>query len=127
MTTFRILVLVALGGVVGAVSRALIEGAWPHPPDTIGWATFVINVSGCLLLGALLAAIERFRPDQTLLRPFLGVGVLGGYTTFSTHIVEVQQLIDHGEPATALAYLGLQVITGVAAVAVGERLVRRPA
>ena len=115
----RILGLVALGGVLGAVARALIEAAWPHAPDTIGWATLVINVSGCFLIGLLLGAIGRYRPEQEMIRPFLGVGVLGGYTTFSTHIVEVLQLIEHGRPELGLAYLALQLVTGVIAVAIG--------
>ena len=115
----RILGLVALGGVIGAVARAAIEAAWPHSPETIGWATLLINVSGCFLIGLLLGAIGRYRPDQELIRPFLGVGVLGGYTTFSTHIVEVLQLIEHGRPELGFAYLALQLGTGVIAVAIG--------
>lgn len=118
----RILGLVALGGVIGAVARAVIEAGWPHAPDTIGWATLVINVSGCFLIGLLLGAIGRYRPDQELIRPFLGVGVLGGYTTFSTHIVEVLQLIEHGRPELGLLYVALQLATGVIAVAIGAWL-----
>jgi fluoride exporter len=123
----RILGLVALGGVIGAVARALIEAAWPHSPDTIGWATLIINVTGCLFIGALLGAIGRYRPEQELIRPFLGVGVLGGYTTFSTHIVEVLQMIEHGRPELGFAYLALQLVTGIVAVAVGAWLVDRRA
>ena len=123
----RILGLVALGGVIGAVARALIEAAWPHNPDTIGWATLIINVTGCLFIGALLGAIGRYRPEQELIRPFLGVGVLGGYTTFSTHIVEVLQMIEHGQPELGFAYLALQLVSGIIAVAVGAWLVDRRA
>ena len=123
----RTLGLVALGGVLGAVARAVIEQAWPHGPDTIGWATLIINVSGCFLIGALLGAIGRCRPEQEFIRPFLGVGVLGGYTTFSTHMVEVQQLIEHGRAELGLAYLALQLGTGVIAVAVGAWLIDRRA
>ena len=123
----RILGLVALGGVLGALARALIEQAWPHSPDTIGWATWAINVSGCFLIGALLGAIGRYRPEQELIRPFLGVGVLGGYTTFSTHMVEVQQLIEHGRIELGFAYLALQLGTGVIAVWLGSALFDRQA
>jgi fluoride exporter len=123
----RILGLVALGGVIGALARALIEQAWPHRPDSIGWATLIINVSGCFLIGALLGAIGRYRPEQELIRPFLGVGVLGGYTTFSTHMVEVQQLIEHGRFELGLAYLALQLGSGVIAVALGAWLIDRRA
>lgn len=123
----RLLALVALGGVLGAVARAVIEQAWPHPSGTIGWATLIINVSGCFLIGALLGAIGRYRPDQELIHPFLGVGVLGGYTTFSTHMVEVQQIMEHGRYELALGYLALQLGTGVIAVAIGAWLVDRRA
>lgn len=115
----RILGLVALGGVVGAVARAVIEAAWPHNPDTIGWATLLINTSGCFLIGLLLGAIGRYRPDQELIRPFLGVGVLGGYTTFSTHVVEVLQMIETGRPELGFVYLALQLGTAIVAVAIG--------
>ena len=79
------------------------------------------------MIGALLGAIGRYRPEQELIRPFLGVGVLGGYTTFSTHIVEVQQLIERGKVELGLGYLALQLGTGVVAVAVGAWLVDRRA
>ncbi len=121
----RILGLVALGGVLGALARALIEQAWPHNPETIGWATLFINVSGCFLIGALLGAIGRYRPEQELIRPFLGVGVLGGYTTFSTHMVEVQQMIERGRWELGLTYLALQLGTGVIAVWLGSALINR--
>lgn len=123
----RVLALVALGGVLGALARALIEAGWPHSPDTIGWATLIINVSGCFLIGALLGAIGRYRPEQELIRPFLGVGVLGGYTTFSTHIVEVQQLFERGKVELGLIYLFLQLGAGVAAAAIGAWLIDRRA
>jgi fluoride exporter len=114
----RILAIVSLGGVLGAIGRAVVEQAWPHPVDTIGWATFTINVTGCFLIGALIGAVERFTPHH-LVGPFLGTGVLGGYTTFSTHIVEVHHLVAAGRPALGLAYLGLQLVSGVAAAALG--------
>lgn len=115
----RILALVALGGVIGAVARAVIEYLWPHEPDAIGWATFSINVTGCFLIGALLGAIGRYRPNQELIRPFLGVGVLGGYTTFSTHIVEVLTLVEHNRVELAFVYLSVQLVGGVLAAGAG--------
>ncbi|MGK2881109.1 MAG: fluoride efflux transporter FluC [Mycobacterium sp.] len=115
----RILAVVALGGMIGALTRAAIEYFWPHSPTSIGWATLIINTSGCLLIGLLLGAIGRYRPGQELIRPFLGVGVLGGYTTFSTHIVEVLTLIDHGRLELGMAYLALQLGTAIVAVALG--------
>ena len=120
----RILAVVSLGGVLGAVARAVIEQAWPHAVTSIGWATFTINVTGCFLIGVLVASVERFTPHH-LVRPFLGTGVLGGYTTFSTHMLEVQQLIAHDRAALALGYLALQLVTGAAAAAAGAWVLER--
>lgn len=120
----RILAVVALGGVLGAVLRAVLEQAWPHPAGTIGWATFAINVTGCFGIGLLVGAIERFTPHH-LVRPFLGTGFLGGYTTFSTHVVEVHAVIAAGRPALGLAYLGLQLGSGVLAAGLGLWAVQR--
>ena len=117
-TMWRTLAVVSLGGVLGAVLRAAIEQTWPHPVTSIGWATFTINVTGCFLIGVLVVGVERFAPHP-LLRPFLGTGFLGGYTTFSTHIVEVHQLIANGRIGLGMTYLGLQLVSGVLAAALG--------
>jgi CrcB protein len=112
--------VVAAGGVTGALARYALTAAWPYRPGTFPWATWTINVTGCLLIGVLMAYIARRRPGQRLLRPFLGVGVLGGYTTFSTSVVDVQQAAAHGAPGTALLYLGATVAGALAAVWLGS-------
>lgn len=76
------LLAVAAGGALGALARYGALLAWPGPP----WATWLVNVSGCFLIGVLLTLVDR-----PLLRLFLGTGVLGGYTTFSTASVEILQ------------------------------------
>ena len=111
---------VSAGGVLGALARLGITTAWPPPPGGFPWSTWLVNVSGCFLIGVLLTLIARFRPEQRLLRPFLGVGVLGGYTTFSTAIVEVQQV----GPLYLGATLGgalLAVLAGSTVASVGGR------
>ncbi|MBM0229681.1 CrcB family protein, partial [Micromonospora sp. ATA51] len=95
---------IAAGGVLGALARAGIQAAFPHPPTGFPWATFGINVTGCLLIGALMAVL-RARPAHPLVRPFLGVGVLGGFTTFSAYAVDAQRAVAAGAAGTALAYL----------------------
>ena len=82
------------------------------------WATWTVNVSGSFLIGVLMTAISRWRPDQRLLRPLLGVGFLGGYTTFSTSVVDVQ----HSPPAMALLYLFGTVLGALLAVWAGSTL-----
>jgi CrcB protein len=114
-----VLLAIAAGGAVGAVVRygagtVLLAGVGEWP-----WSTWIVNVSGCLLIGVLMALITEVWTTQQLLRPFLGVGVLGGYTTFSTAMVEVQQLVHAGEPGLGLLYLGGTVLAALVAVTAG--------
>ncbi len=85
---------------------------------------FWVNVSGCLLIGVLMVLIAEPRRAHRLLRPFLGVGVLGGYTTFSTYTVDIQRAVEHGAPRVGLAYLALTLAAALAAVLAGARLTR---
>lgn len=115
-----ILATIAAGGVLGALARAGLQHAFPHPPTGFGWATFTINTSGCLLIGALMAVLGHLDGGHRLARPFLGVGVLGGFTTFSTYAVDVQQALVAGAPGTALAYLAATVLGALVAVGLGD-------
>ena len=127
-----VVAVISAGGVVGALARYGLSSAWPHPAGGFPWATWVTNVSGCLLIGVLMVTVTEVVTGQRLLRPFLGVGVLGGYTTFSTYVVDVQRAATAGAPAVALAYLAatllgalLAVWAGVAAAGVLVRWRRR--
>ncbi|MEU8390247.1 CrcB family protein [Micromonospora sp. NPDC048842] len=115
-----VLAAIAAGGVLGALARAGLQHAVPHPPAGFGWATFTINTSGCLLIGVLMAVLGHLDGGPPLARPFLGVGVLGGFTTFSTYAVDVQQAIVVGAPGTALVYLAATVLGALVAVALGD-------
>jgi fluoride exporter len=121
---WAVLGVVAAGGVAGALARYGIGVAVPHRGNGFPSATFAINVSGCLLIGALMVLVTDVWPGHRLLRPFLGTGVLGGYTTFSTSIVDVQHLLGAGAVATALAYLVGTVLAALAAVHTGVVLTR---
>jgi fluoride exporter len=115
------LAVISLGGVIGALARYALNVTLPHGPAGFPWATFGCNVSGCLLIGVLMASIDQFGAHR-LIRPFLGVGVLGGYTTFSTYIVEVQQALDAGAARLALAYLAGTLAAALVAVWTGSAL-----
>ncbi|WP_433260204.1 fluoride efflux transporter FluC [Micromonospora vinacea] len=115
-----ILAAIAAGGVLGALARAGLQHAVPHAPTGFPWATFAINTSGCLLIGVLMAVLGHLDGGPPLARPFLGVGVLGGFTTFSTYAVDVQQAIVVGAPGTALAYLAATVLGALVAVGLGD-------
>ncbi|MGW5555687.1 fluoride efflux transporter FluC [Micromonospora sp. NPDC003944] len=117
MTT---LATIATGGVLGALARAGLQHAVPHPPTGFPWATFTINTFGCLLIGVLMAVLGHLDGGHPLTRPFLGVGVLGGFTTFSTYAVDIHQALVAGAPGTAVAYLAATVLGALVAVGVGD-------
>ena len=123
-----VLAAISGGGVLGACCRYAVASAWPHAVTGFPWSTLVVNVSGCLLIGALMVIVTEVAPGRRLLRPFLGVGVLGGYTTFSTYVLDVHRAAAAGVPWIALAYLLVSVVGAVVAVWAGSaataRLVR---
>lgn len=128
-STLATLAVISCGGALGALARYGLSGAFPHPAGSFGWATFATNVAGCLLIGILMVAVTEVWQVHRLVRPFLGVGVLGGFTTFSTYIVDVQQTVTAGAPRTALAYLAGTLVAALAAVYAGvhgARLLLRP-
>lgn len=122
-----VLAAVSGGGVLGAWARHALALALPHKPGHFPWATLLTNVSGCLLIGVLMVLITEVRPAHRLVRPFLGAGVLGGYTTFSTYAVDIRQLLTAGAPGTAAAYLFGTLAAALAAVWIGMTATRRVA
>ncbi|TDC37708.1 CrcB family protein [Micromonospora sp. 15K316] len=116
---------IAAGGVLGSLARAGLHAALPHGPATFAWATFGINLTGCLLIGVLMAVLRAAGGGPPLARPFLGVGVLGGFTTFSTYVVDVHQALVVGAPGIALAYLVGTVVGALLAVWTGDTLTGR--
>jgi CrcB protein len=114
-----VLVAIALGGAVGAAARYGAGLALPVEPGSFPWATLLVNASGCLAIGVLLVLVAEGVAAHPLARPFLGVGALGGYTTFSTYAVEADALLRAGERATALAYLGGTLVAALLAVRLG--------
>lgn len=119
----RSLWLVALGGALGAVARALLSAAilsrWPSrwPAGTI-----VVNVVGCLMLGLIIGILATRPHASPAWRAFAAVGVLGAFTTFSTFEHETLSLLQRGELATALGNITVSLIAGLAAVWVGQAL-----
>ncbi|MFN9849502.1 MAG: fluoride efflux transporter CrcB [Alphaproteobacteria bacterium] len=121
------LVLVAAGGAAGAVARYLIGlqtlrmfgAAWPY-------GTLAVNVLGGFLMGALAGLLAiRGGPDQEKLRLLLGVGVLGGFTTFSAYSLEVVAMIGRRAWLQAATYSLGSVVLSVAALFAGLWLIRR--
>ncbi|MFF6777658.1 fluoride efflux transporter CrcB [Streptomyces sp. NPDC012637] len=111
---------VAVGGALGAAARYAATLAWPTPAGAFPWTILTVNAAGCAFLGALMVfATETASPPHPLLRPFLGTGVCGGFTTFSTYTLDTQRLLAAGDAPRALLYLGGTAVTALAAVWAG--------
>lgn len=117
--------VIAVGGAIGAVARYGAGLLWPTAPGAFPWTTLLVNAVGCAVIGVFLVVITEFRSPHPLLRPFFGTGVLGGFTTFSTYAVDVQRLVDGGQPGRGLAYLLGTLLAAMLAVWGGAALTRR--
>jgi CrcB protein len=122
---------VAVGGVLGALARYGVSVAVPHDqPAAWPWATFVVNLLGCLALGVVLDVVDARTPGwreaglsrARLARPFLASGVLGGFTTFSTFSLEAARMVDAGAAGAAAAYAVSSAVLGVLLVLAGRRI-----
>jgi CrcB protein len=98
----------------------------PVAPRTFPTTTLTINLVGAFLLGMLVAALARHRPDDVRLRALLGIGVLGGFTTFSTFAVETTQLVRAHCGGIATGYVIASVAGGLVAARLGARSWREP-
>lgn len=114
------LVLIAVGGAAGAISRYLIQG-WVQElmPGRFPWGTFLVNISGSFLLGLVFVlAIEHEIMAPEIRLPLM-VGFIGAYTTFSTFMLESWALADEGALLAALANIVVSVVVGMVAVIAG--------
>lgn len=117
-------IAVAVGGIAGSCTRHALALAWPHPAGTWPWSTLVTNVTGCLGLAVLLVVLSERLPRARYIRPLLGTGVLGGYTTFSTFTVDVVQMVRAERLLSAAGYVGTMVVGMLFAVLLGLVLAR---
>ncbi len=130
----RMAALVAVGGAIGTAARAHLETTFAPAPGTVPWVTLIINVAGSFALGALLELLLRTGPDigrRKAVRLGCGTGVIGGFTTYSTFIVEIGQLARDGHLLTGATYTVVSLVAGLAAAGAGlltvDRIVRHRA
>lgn len=117
--------VVAAGGAVGALARWSLAEALPHDAADFPWSTVSTNVVGCLLIGVLMVLVVERWPGRPLIRPFVGTGMLGGFTTFSTYAVDTRALLAAGRPALAVVYVTSTLVLGLLAVVAGLRATER--
>ena len=120
----RKLAAIYLGGVVGALIRVGLAQAFPPDPGTWPWPTFVVNMVGALALGYFFA-LFRDHPEESLHHPFLGTGICGTLTTFSTLQLELFKMIEGGYLGLAVAYAAATILGGFLCVHFGTVATRR--
>jgi CrcB protein len=122
------LLLIMLGGAIGAgfryhIGRVALEQLGPSFP----WGTWIVNLLGSLLMGLLAGIVLRDGPADEPLLMFLGVGVLGGFTTFSGFSLEMVQMLERGQFLLAVAYAVSSVAGSAMLLVVGLWLARASA
>ncbi len=122
--THHVLAAVAAGGALGSTGRWLVSVTVPAVGG-FPWPTFLVNVTGALLIGVLMVVVTDVVTGRPLLRPFLGVGFLGGWTTFSTYAVELRDLLATGAVGLAVLYLVGSLVVGLLATWLGLAGTRR--
>jgi CrcB protein len=115
---------VALGGAIGSVlryqaGRAMTGWLGPQTVSAFPWATLAVNVVGSLAMGLLAGWLARHSQSGEPLRLLLGVGLLGGFTTFSAFSLELMVLVERGQGAQAFIYAAVSVMAGLTALYLG--------
>jgi CrcB protein len=126
MSTLTAILLVGIGGALGSIGRYLL-GGWVHglaPFGTFPLGTLVVNALGCLIIGVLGGINDARQALGPELRVFLMIGVLGGFTTFSSFAYETLALARDAEMGRALINVAAQVLLGLGAAWIGYSLVR---
>jgi len=118
------MVAIAVGGAFGTLARYGVERGLATGAAGFPWATLSVNVLGSFLLGLVVTLVVVRWPDDRWLRPLVGVGFCGGFTTFSTFVLEIDQRARHGHGGIALAYLGASLAAGTVAAFLGALLAR---
>ncbi len=114
------LISIAVGGALGAVCRYLLGNIITRMMGSnLPWGTFIINIAGCFFMGALMTLIVERGLLPAAWRLFLCVGLLGGFTTFSSFGYEGLTLLLQGNLAATLGYVGGSIFLGLVAVGVG--------
>ena len=116
--------VVGAGSFIGGAARYLVSLAMKNAGKVFPWATLVVNVAGCFLIGLIWGWLSRTSQMEGNLALFLTVGICGGFTTFSTFSKEALLLLQNGNVWGFVGYILASVVVGVAFVAVGYYLCR---
>jgi CrcB protein len=116
---------IAAGGALGSVLRHFLNGAIGGPAGTgFPWGIFIINILGSFVMGVLVSFFAHFWEPRQSIRAFLTVGILGGFTTFSTFSLDAVMLLERGSYGASAVYISGSVGISLAGLVAGQMLVR---
>jgi CrcB protein len=121
----RELAAIFAGGFIGAIARAELVQALPHDSSQWPWATFIANIAGAAMLGCFATWLAGRRPPASYALAFLGTGVCGALTTFSTMQIEIVRMLGAAHIGLATVYTAASVGAGLLVMTAATRLTRR--
>ena len=120
--TIRNIIAVGAGSFIGGIARYLVSLAMKGISKGFPWATLLVNLLGCLIIGLLWGFLSRNASESTSWGLFLTVGLCGGFTTFSTFSKEALTMLQTGQIWGFASYIALSILAGIALVAIGYYL-----
>ncbi len=119
------LVAIFAGGALGTIARYLLAAHHAAGAGSFPWVTLLVNLSGSLAIGFLMPLTEHVSHRVPTVQPFLMIGVLGGWTTYSTLAVDATLLVKEGDVVAGLVYVAATVLGGLALVVAGHAAGKR--
>ena len=117
--TIRNIIAVGAGSFIGGIARYIVSLAMKGISKGFPWATVLVNLIGCLIIGLLWGFLSRNASESTSWGLFLTVGLCGGFTTFSTFSKEALTMLQTGQIWGFASYIALSILAGIALVALG--------
>ena len=122
--TIRNIIAVGAGSFIGGIARYLVSLAMKGISKGFPWATLLVNLLGCLIIGLLWGFLSRNASESTSWGLFLTVGLCGGFTTFSTFSKEALTMLQTGQIWGFASYIAISILAGIALVALGYYIAR---
>jgi CrcB protein len=124
MIQFKNILLVLIGSSVGGILRYLIS-VWTAPKSiSYPWGTFLVNISGCFLMGIIMGFIQKEEQGSMEMKLLLATGFCGGFTTYSAFAFESVEMIKQGNFSTVITYTIVSVVLGILSVLGGYFMIR---
>ena len=124
LDTIRNIIAVGAGSFIGGIARYLVSLGMKGISKGFPWATLLVNLLGCLIIGVLWGFLSRNAAENTSWGLFLTVGLCGGFTTFSTFSKEALTMLQTGQIWGFASYIAISILAGIALVALGYYIAR---